>query len=730
MHCGSCVAAVEEVLRAVPGVAEASVNFATERATVRPRDATLDPDALVRAVKDAGFEATPLGTQTIPLPRSSTGSSDQPDASTPLVRTEPSDSAFWRPRAIGGLMLAAPVMVLGMLVPGQASGIAQLVLTAALQAWIGSAFIVRAARAARHGRTDMDTLVALGTTAAFVYSVVTLAQGAHHFYFDTAATILALIALGRWMEARAKAGARSAMAALLQLSPRLAVIRRDGVDTEVPLEQLAPGDQVIVRPGSGVPVDGTVISGLGVVDESMVTGEPMPAERGPGQRVVAGTLNTAGAMVVRTEAVGAATLLGQMAAIVERAQAGKAAIQRLADRVAGVFVPVVILIAAATVLGWGLLSGAEQPWVRGLTSAVAVLIVACPCALGLATPTAVMVGTTAGARRGILIKDPAVLERVGGLDVVLLDKTGTLTRGSPSVRRVIPAPGATEAQVLSQAASIERLSEHPLARAIVAAARERGLSIPQSSDFQSTPGVGVRARVDGAWTSVGRASSTPPLHVEPGWTLAEVRRCSSDQHTNDAAPPSGSGGEGAVLGWIALADEPREEAPAAVESLRAQGLSAVMLTGDQPGPARAVASAIGLERVEAGLSPTQKADVVERLRRQGHRVAMVGDGINDAAALAQADVGIAMGSGTDIAKHAGDVVLVRSDPRLIPLAIALSRAMMRRIRLGLGWAFIYNIALIPLAVAGVLNPMLAAAAMALSSVSVVGNALLLRRFGR
>lgn len=716
MHCGSCVAHVEGALRRVPGVVDAGVNLATEQAAIRFDPARVGVGQLEEAVRGAGYEARAIGQDP-----GAGGSLDggvvaaeregdqRPGLPSAPVDPSASESAGWGRAALIGISLAAPVVVLGMFVPGRASGVLQLVLTGVLQAVIGRRYYAGAWRAARHGRADMDSLVAIGTTAALLYSTWTLAHGDEHFYFDTAAVILALIAVGKWMEIRARGEARRALRALLDLRPPTAIVERGDGEVEVSVGQVRPGDVVVVRPGARVPVDGEVVEGSSVVDESMVTGEPMPVERGVGAAMIGGTVNQAGALRVRATRVGAESLLGQIADLVDRAQASKANVQRLADGVAGVFVPVVLGVSLLTVVGWGV----AGEWPAGIRAAIAVLIVACPCALGLATPTAVMVGSGVGARRGILFRNVAVLERVGGLDTVVLDKTGTLTEGRPDVAAVEAIDGRSLDDVLRLAGAVEAASEHPVARAIVRAA---GDGVPRASRFKSETGGGVRGVVEGREVEVGRPGPGDPMDwigglAAGGRTVVVVREA------------------GTAIGAIALADRVRPGAEAAVGELRRLGMRVVLLTGDSEGAAREVAGAVGIGEVVAGVLPHEKAARVRAMQERGARVAMIGDGINDAPALAAADVGVAMGTGTDIAKEAGDIVLVSGDIGLAPEAIRLSRAMMGRIRAGLAWAFLYNAALVPLAALGWLHPMLAAGAMSLSSVSVVANALALRRFG-
>lgn len=717
MHCASCVANVERALKRRPGVREAVVNFATERATVTFDPAQVHPEDLVEAVRRAGYEPTLAARE--PLDSSARHVSEHHHGED--AAAEASDQAeVWRRLSLVGAALGAPVVILGMFVPGIASGVVQGVLTTILLAYIGRMYYMGAARAAMHGRADMDTLVAMGTTAAWVYSVFMLRAGHEHFYFETAAVILVLIAVGKWMESRARGRARRAISALLELRPPTALVDRAGRVEETPVSVVRPGDVVVVRPGGRIAVDGEIIDGESVVDESMVTGESAPVNKREGDTVIGGTVNLTGSFRFRAKRVGAESLLGQIIQLVNDAQASKAKVQRLVDRVAGVFVPVVVVVALVTLGAWWWAAGDVE---RGVFSMIAVLIVACPCALGLATPMAIMVGTGVGAQKGILIKDAAVLERAGSLDAAILDKTGTLTLGRPEVVEIaVIGEGVTEGEVLRLAAAVEQRSEHPLGQAIVREAQKRGIVLAEVGEFQSQTGGGVSGVVDGRRIGIGRpmgdGSARLPEMRQRGQTVVAVWEA--------ASVDGGQEGAGRELALIALADQLKPGARAAVDGLHALGLEVVLMTGDNRETAEAIAAEVGIDQVMAEVLPQDKEAKVRALQAEGLRVAMVGDGVNDAPALASADVGIAMGTGTDIAKEAGDIVLVSGELSLVPRAIRLSRAMMFRIRLGLFWAFIYNVVLIPVAAAGWLDPMLAAGAMAISSVSVVINALSLR----
>ena len=688
MHCASCVNHVEKRLKAVEGVTDAAVNLATEEAAVTCDDST-PMDKLLDAVKAAGYEAVPAADHT-PAHHHHGEASEETRA--------------WRWRLMLGIPLGIAVMALAMFWKHPASPWLQLALATPVQFVLGWPFYRGAWNGLKHLRADMDSLVAIGTSVAYGYSLVAAILGRTDVYFDTAVTIIVLIGVGKLLEARARGSAASAIRGLMDLQPPEAIVLQGDQEVTVPIDRVKPGDTVVVKPGARIPVDGAVVEGKSSIDQSMVTGESVPVDVGPHDKVFAGTINQTGALRFEATATGATTLLGQIVELVKQAQASKAKVQRIADEVAAVFVPAVLVVALLTLLGWGFLGGA---WVVAMTSMVAVLIVACPCALGLATPTAIMVGTGLGARHGILIKDAAALERAGKLTDIVLDKTGTLTIGRPVVTDIVCTDGDSQQRVLRLAAAIEQSSEHPLGRAIISEAHRRGIDIPAVTDFESTTGVGVRGVVENHTVSVGRANENGPD--------------TSDGQTRIAVEI-----DGRLAGNIALADRIKDEAPSAVEALHDLGLRTVMMSGDRRAAAQAVGQQLGIDEVVSEVMPADKQAKVEQLRQHGRVVAMVGDGINDAPALAAADIGIAMGGGTDIAMEAGHVVLVGSDLSNLPRAIRLSRATMRRIYVGLFWAFAYNLLLIPLAIAGLLHPMLAAGAMAFSSVSVVLNAIYLR----
>ena len=709
MTCASCVARVEKALRALPGVAEASVNLATERATVRG-DASLD--AIVGAVRAAGYEATPA---------------------------PPAGAARARPAAAGGVpawwpvaaaaLLSTPLvlpMIAGLLGSGWTlPGWLQWLLATPVQFWLGARFYRAGWKALRAGAGNMDLLVAIGTSAAYGLSVyLLLAGGVHggmHLYFESSAVVITLVLLGKWLEARARRQASDAIRALESLRPSEAIVRRDGRDVTVDAAALRSGDLLVVRPGTRLAADGMVEEGRSHLDESLLTGESLPLAKGPGDRVAGGAVNAEGLLLVRVTAAGAASLLAQIIRQVEEAQVRKAPVQRLVDRVSAVFVPAVLLVSLLTFAGWVLATG---DWQGALLNAVAVQVIACPCALGLATPTAIMVGTGVAARHGILIRDAEALETAHAVDTVVFDKTGTLTEGRPVVAAV---EGLDLDMVLLLAAAVQGASAHPLARAVLERAGARGLHPLAASAAQALPGRGVRAEAGGATLWLGNARLLDELGAATGSLGASAAR-HEDQGRTVSWLLRGAPGGVEVLGLLAFGDRLRASAPAAVARLQAMGVRSIMLTGDNAGAARAVAAAAGIAEFAAEVLPGEKADHVRRALAAGRKAAMVGDGINDAPALAAASVGIAMAGGTDVAMQTAGITLMRGDPALVADAIAISQRTWRKIRQNLGWAFAYNLVGIPLAAFGLLNPMLAGAAMALSSVSVVSNALLLRRW--
>jgi Cu+-exporting ATPase len=699
MTCASCAARVEKRLNKLDGV-EASVNFATEQARVDFDPRAVAVDDLIGAVEAAGYGAA---------------LADEHEFA--------DEASQLRARLAVALALTTPLALLAMVPPLEFPGWEWLALALATPVvlWSGWRFHRAALANARHGVATMDTLISLGTIAAWCWSLVVLAASLDaSTYFEVSAAITTLILLGRYLEARARRRSGRAIRALLELGSKEARVLRDGVEQVAPIERVVAGDLFVVRPGERIATDGVVEQGSSAVDCSMLTGEPLPVEVGPGDEVTGATVNSSGRLVVRATRVGSETALAQIARLVAEAQAGKAPIQRLADRVSAVFVPIVIGLSLATLAGW-LAVGTSAS--AAFTAAVAVLIIACPCALGLATPTALMVGTGRGAQLGILIRGPEVLERTRAISTIVLDKTGTVTEGEMDVAAILPVEGVPSALLLRRAGAVEDASEHPVARAVARWALREG-ELPAVEGFQNRAGLGVEAVVEGHAVIVGR----PAFLAEWGLPLPPQLERARAEAEERGQTVVAVGWDGKAAGLIALADRIKTSSAAAVDELRRLGLTPVLLTGDNERTAAAVSSELGIERVLAGVLPEGKAAEVERLQVQGEVVAMVGDGINDAPALARADLGLAVGSGTDVAIEAADITLVSGDLRAAADAVRLARRTLRVIEGNLFWAFAYNAAAIPLAIAGLLNPVVAAAAMAGSSLFVVSNSLRLRRF--
>jgi P-type Cu+ transporter len=706
MTCASCVARVEKAIKAVPGVRDASVNLATERAAVQGEG--LDLQAILSAVEQAGYAARPTGTA--------------------RVEAAPGLPAWW-PVALAALLslpLITPMLLQPFGVHWMLPGWLQLLLATPVQFWLGARFYRAGWKALRAGAGNMDLLVAIGTSAAYFLSLWQLLHaGAHgHLYFESAAVVITLVLLGKWLEGRAKHQTVAAIRALEALRPSEAIVRRDGRDTVIALDALRAGDLMVVRPGERVPADGKVVEGASHLDEALLTGESLPVAKGAGDRVTGGAVNGEGLLLVEATAVGADSMLARIIRMVEDAQAAKAPIQRLVDKVSAVFVPVVLLISLVTLLAWGLATG---DWQQALLNAVAVQVIACPCALGLATPTGIMVGTGAAARHGILIKDAEALETAHALQMVVFDKTGTLTEGRP---RVVALEGTDTQRLLALAAAVQQGSAHPLARAVSELAAAQDVAAPAATESAALPGRGVRARVDGAAVWLGNRRLLDEIGA--GAALPAALAAAAERHEADGRTVSWlareQGGAIVVEGVLAFGDRLKATSRAAIARLRDLGVDSMMLSGDNEGSARAVAQTLGLTRWVAQVQPQDKADVVRALMKEGRKVGMVGDGINDAPALAATDVGIAMAGGTDVALHTAAITLMRGDPLLVADAIDISDRTWRKIRQNLVWAFVYNVVGIPVAALGLLNPVLAGAAMALSSVSVVTNALLLRRW--
>ncbi|QCR52655.1 copper-translocating P-type ATPase [Brachybacterium sp. SGAir0954] len=727
MTCASCANRIERKLNKLDGVS-ATVNYATEKAKVTAPSG-YDPQLLVAEIEKAGYTAA------LPAPPAPEAD-DAAEAGDPELRS-------LRQRLIGAAVLTVPVIALAMIPALQFEYWQWLSLTLAAPVitWGAWPFHKAALTNLRHGAATMDTLISMGTSAAFLWSLYALflgtagmpgmthgfsltiapSDGAGNIYLEVGAGVTLFILAGRYFEKRSKRQAGAALRALLELGAKDVAVLRDGTEVRVPIAQLAVGDEFVVRPGETIATDGVVVSGTSAVDASMLTGESVPVEVGEGDAVTGATVNAGGRLVVRATRIGSETQLARMARLVEDAQTGKAEVQRLADRISGVFVPIVIAIALVTLGAW-LIAG--FPASAAFTAAVAVLVIACPCALGLATPTALLVGTGRGAQLGVLIKGPEVLESTRAVDTVVLDKTGTVTTGRMTLTDVVTAPGTDRAELLRRAGALEHASEHPIARAIAAGAAEEAGPLPEVTGFTNLEGRGVRGTVEGHEVTVGRASLIDDSAAGLPVDLAAAKADAEAQGRTVVAVAW----DGAARGLLVLADAVKPTSAEAIRGLKDLGLTPVLLTGDNTAVARQVAAEVGIEQVVAEVLPEDKVDVITRLQGEGKVVAMIGDGVNDAPALAQADLGLAMGTGTDVAIEAADVTLVRGDLRSAVDAIRLSRRTLRTIKVNLFWAFAYNVAAIPLAALGLLNPMLAGAAMAFSSVFVVGNSLRLRGF--
>jgi Cu+-exporting ATPase len=778
MHCAACQGRVQKALAALPGVGDASVNLVTGQAAVRYDPAAVSPVQLAAAVRALGYAASLPDPRVTAIEEQARQDAERAAESRALARR----AAFAAVASLLAMLLSMPLMAAlagdhhaaasdplmraamrwldpplraafpwAYRLPAAALGGALIALTLATMAWAGGRFYARAWAGLKRRSADMSTLIAVGTGAAFVFSVAaTLAPGfflrhgvAPEVYYEAVTMIVALILFGNALEARAKRKTSAALRALADLQPPRARVVQDGAELELPVEEVRPGDTVLVRPGERIAVDGVVLSGASAVDEALVTGESVPVAKGEGDAVIGGTINGNGALTVRATTLGAESVLSRIVELMRSAQATRAPIQGLADRVSAVFVPVVIGIAALTFLAWLLLAG-EGALARGLAAAVSVLIIACPCAMGLAVPTAVMVATGKGAQLGLLIKGGEALQRAGSVDTIVLDKTGTLTVGAPRVTDVVAraasglaeaggaAAGPAEAALLRRTASLERSSEHPLAAAIVAAAKERGLPLDEVSGFASVPGRGASGIVEGHRVAAGSAAFMESLGVDIAPLAADAERLAAEGRSVVFVAQ-----DGVAAGLVAATDPPRADAREVVARLRALGLAPVMVTGDTPRAAQAIARQVGLAEAEvvAGVLPAGKVEEVRRRQGEGRVVAMAGDGINDAPALAQADLGIAVGAGAGVALEASDVTLMRRDLSGIPAAIELSRRTMRTMKQNLFWAFVYNVIGIPVAAGALypafgilLSPILAGAAMAVSSVSVVTNSLRLARW--
>ena len=720
MTCASCVGRVEKALGNVPGVLKASVNLAAESATIETVSASAGE--LIDAVEKAGYSATLRDRSAAATP-----SREQDERREATARRELRHVGV---AAVLSVPLILPMLLAPLGIELAIPGWIQLLIATPVQLWLGARFYRAGWKALKARAGNMDLLVAMGTSAAYglsLYQLLFPAPGhgsGGHYYFEASAVIITLVLVGKWLESRAKRQAGAAIRALMALRPDQArVAAADGSEREIPIEQVSIGDLVRVRPGERIPIDGKITQGTTSVDESMLTGESLPVAKALGDKVAGGSINGEGVILGETTAVGAETTLARIVRLVESAQGAKAPIQRLVDRVSAVFVPVVLGLALLAFVGW-LLAGSSAD--TAVLNAVAVMIIACPCALGLATPTAIMAGTGVAARAGVLIKDAEALETAHRVDTVVFDKTGTLTEGKPKLVRLVPADGLAEDHLLELAAALQSGSEHPLARAVMARAEDQGIDHRRPVDLRALPGRGVAATLEGRPLLLGSTRLMEESGVQLGSLIQQAAELEQDGRSISWVAELRE--RPTLLGLLAFGDEPKPAAKLAIEALHVRGVQTVMLTGDNAGSANAIAGRLGIEKVVANVLPENKAEAVASLKHAGSTVAMVGDGVNDAPALAAADVGIAMATGTDVAMHTAGVTLMRGDPRLVADAIEISGRTYAKIGQGLFWAFIYNLIGIPLAALGYLSPVIAGGAMALSSVSVVTNALILRRW--
>ena len=709
MHCASCVILNEQAIKSVKGVKSASVNFASRQAAVEFDETLAGEKEIFAAVEKGGYKAEMLGD------------------SAHRHESEKKEVEIIKRRAFSAIFLAAITAILAMgnirfgfsIANTDTSLLAQALLSAVVIFFFGKEFHTGMLKKARSFRADMDTLISMGTISAFVFSIYGLIAGAKDSYFETGAVIAALILLGRYFEAKSRGAAGEAVEKLMQLGAKFARVIKNGEEKEIPIKEVVPGDIIRIRPGEKIPVDGEVISGETSIDESMLTGESMPAMKIAGDKVFGATMNISGSFEMKAEKVGSETVLSQIVKMVSEAQTQKAPIERLADKISSYFVPIVIVIALITFAGWMF---AVSDFTQAMLAAVAVLVVACPCALGLATPTAVMVGTGEGARRGILIKNAASLEKGKKIDVVIFDKTGTLTEGKPKVTDIIGAAGIYQEKIISLAAGLESFSEHPLSRAVIEEAKKRKIKPETVTEFKNIAGKGIEGKTGGKNVLVGNARLLAERGIETGMLKDKIEKLEKEAKSVLLVAEDKN-----LIGIIGVADTPKPDAVKAVSNLKNAGIEAIMLTGDNNATAAAISETLGIKKFIAQVLPQDKANEVKKLQAEGHKIAFVGDGINDAPAIAQSDLGIAMGTGTDIAIESGDIVLIKGNPEKVFEAINLSRATFRVIKQNLFWAFFYNVAAIPLAAFGLLNPIIAATAMAASSVSVIGNSIRIKR---